>query len=94
MIVEFEVAVFVGDEAVSCGAECACPVAVGNGCVIGRRTSVLELREEGIAVEVARFFEAGEIAEGGEEVDGLGHGFRNYTGFFDLGGDDDERRTE
>jgi len=45
-------------------------------------------------VEVVGFFETGEIAEGGEEVDGFGHGFRACSGFFDLGGDDDERRTE
>jgi len=41
VVVEFEVAVGVGNEAVGGGAESACLVAVGDGFVIGRRAGVL-----------------------------------------------------
>lgn len=71
VVVEFQVAVAVLDEAVGGGADGASTVGVGNGVARGLGGGVFELGKEGGAVEEIGLFEADEVAESGEDVDGL-----------------------
>jgi len=94
VIVEFEKAGVVLDEPVVGASKGAGVGAVGNGEAFGFGGRILELGDEGSAVEEGGFFLSGEIAEGGEEVDGLDDFGAGLSRFFDLWGDDDEGRAE
>lgn len=94
MVVEFEVAFVVGNEAMGFGADSSSFAVIGNGVAFGFGEGILELGEEGDSVEVVGFFEAGKVAEGGEKVDGFDDGGANVAGFLDFGCDDDEGRAK
>lgn len=93
MIVEFGGAVLVQGEAVAVGAERLRFGVVGEGGV-ARGIGFLNLREQRSAVGEVRPIQTGEVAEGGEEVDGFDDRGGFLAGISHAGGRDDERRSK
>lgn len=93
VVVEFDVAVFVEDEAVLVGADGMGVFPNGDGGV-AVCTGLLKLRVEALTLGKWRRGKLGKGAEGGEEVEGVNGGLGGLAGGGEAGVGDDEGRAE